>query len=121
MARVLCLIIVPVLAYMAIFYVHLIILTKAGSHDLDMSVSFQASLEGNLLYGDVPRGNFHSSIQNDNLVTILGEREREREKSLQSKENQRQRMTFRSKSNAFFSFLGSMYPTKDSLSWIMIR
>ena len=91
MARVLCLIIVPVLAYMAIFYVHLIILTKAGSDDLDMSVSFQASLEGNLLYGDVPRGNFHSSIQNDNLVTILGEREREREreKSLQRKEGVR--------------------------------
>ena len=36
---------VPVAVYLAVFYVHLSVLTKAGPHDNVMTSAFQASLE----------------------------------------------------------------------------
>ncbi|KAK7496976.1 hypothetical protein BaRGS_00011712 [Batillaria attramentaria] len=39
---------VPVAVYLAIFYIHLTVLTKAGPHDNIMTSAFQASLEGGL-------------------------------------------------------------------------
>merc|ERR1719376_167696 len=38
----------PVAVYLAAFYVHFAILTKAGTHDFLMTSAFQASLEGGL-------------------------------------------------------------------------
>lgn len=43
-----CYIVVPWLIYLAIFWVHLSILQKAGPHDQIMTSRFQASLEGGL-------------------------------------------------------------------------
>lgn len=48
LGRVLMLFTLPVLLYLAIFYAHLSILTKAGPHDNIMTSAFQASLEGGL-------------------------------------------------------------------------
>ena len=45
LARLLCLITVPCMLYVYIFYVHLSLLTKAGPHDNVMTSAFQASLE----------------------------------------------------------------------------
>jgi dolichyl-phosphate-mannose-protein mannosyltransferase len=40
--------IVPISIYLAVFYVHLNVLNKAGPHDTIMTSAFQASLEGGL-------------------------------------------------------------------------
>ena len=45
LARCFLLLVVPVVLYIYIFYVHLSILTKAGPHDNVMTSAFQASLE----------------------------------------------------------------------------
>ena len=45
---------VTVLLYLGIFYVHLSVLYKAGTHDSLMTSQFQASLEGGL--GSIIRG-----------------------------------------------------------------
>lgn len=47
-ARLVFLLAIPVTFYVAIFYVHLSILTRAGPHDNIMTSAFQASLEGGL-------------------------------------------------------------------------
>lgn len=44
-ARLLCLLVVPVLLYIFWFYVHLSLLHRSGPHDQLMSPAFQASLE----------------------------------------------------------------------------
>ncbi|KAL5012461.1 hypothetical protein ScPMuIL_011012 [Solemya velum] len=48
LARLFLLVSVPVALYVALFYLHLRILTKAGPHDNIMTSAFQASLEGGL-------------------------------------------------------------------------
>lgn len=40
--------VIPIMVYLAIFAVHLNLLTKAGPHDSVMTSAFQASLEGGL-------------------------------------------------------------------------
>jgi dolichyl-phosphate-mannose-protein mannosyltransferase len=45
LGRVLMLACVPVGVYIAVFYAHLSLLTKAGPHDNVMTSAFQASLE----------------------------------------------------------------------------
>lgn len=47
-ARSFVLIVVPVIVYLSVFYVHLSVLNKAGPHDSIMTSAFQASLEGGL-------------------------------------------------------------------------
>nr|KAG5706616.1 hypothetical protein BaRGS_005686 [Batillaria attramentaria] len=47
-SRLVMLLWVPVAVYLAIFYIHLTVLTKAGPHDNIMTSAFQASLEGGL-------------------------------------------------------------------------
>lgn len=49
-ARVFCLIIMPGLLYMFIFYIHLNVLKKSGNGDGFYSSAFQSQLEGNSLY-----------------------------------------------------------------------
>ncbi|RUS87081.1 hypothetical protein EGW08_005157 [Elysia chlorotica] len=46
--RMVAMVMLPVLTYLALFYVHLSILWKAGPHDNIMTSAFQASLEGGL-------------------------------------------------------------------------
>ncbi|XP_021048906.1 protein O-mannosyl-transferase 1 isoform X1 [Mus pahari] len=48
LARIVALLIVPVLLYLLFFYVHLMLLYRSGPHDQIMSSAFQASLEGGL-------------------------------------------------------------------------
>ncbi|KAM4662658.1 protein O-mannosyl-transferase 1 [Discoglossus pictus] len=48
LSRGFALLVVPVLLYMGIFYIHLSVLTHSGPHDHIMSSAFQASLEGGL-------------------------------------------------------------------------
>lgn len=56
LARVLCLICLPILFYMAIFYIHLRVLYKSGTGDGFFSSAFQSQLEGNSLYhASMPR------------------------------------------------------------------
>ena len=43
--RLVAMVIIPVLTYLALFYIHLSILWKAGPHDNIMTSAFQASLE----------------------------------------------------------------------------
>ncbi|KAK0182106.1 hypothetical protein PV327_000275 [Microctonus hyperodae] len=50
LARVLCLIILPIILYMGFFYIHLIVLNKSGSGDGFYSSEFQSLLEGNSLH-----------------------------------------------------------------------
>lgn len=47
-ARVVCLLVLPVLLYVFWFYLHLSLLRRSGPHDQLMSPAFQASLEGGL-------------------------------------------------------------------------
>merc|ERR1711884_266548 len=55
-ARALCLIVVPILLYVGIFYIHLTVLSKSGTGDGFYSSLFQSSLEGNRLYNaSMPR------------------------------------------------------------------
>ncbi|KAF5322974.1 hypothetical protein D9611_009308 [Ephemerocybe angulata] len=49
-ARVVCLIVVPVLVFMASFKIHFLILNHSGPGDSQMSSLFQANLEGNDFY-----------------------------------------------------------------------
>lgn len=51
LCRALALIALPVLIYVATFYVHFTVLTKTGPGDEYMSAEFQAMLEGNELHG----------------------------------------------------------------------
>lgn len=46
--RSLIFVVVPIVAYLTIFWIHLAVLTKAGPHDSVMTSAFQASLEGGL-------------------------------------------------------------------------
>lgn len=58
MARALCLIALPAVLYVGIFYVHLAILNRSGPGDGFYSSSFQISLEGNYLRNaSTPKGN----------------------------------------------------------------
>ncbi|XP_005390250.1 PREDICTED: protein O-mannosyl-transferase 2 isoform X2 [Chinchilla lanigera] len=50
MARVLCLIVLPLVLYMAIFAVHIMVLNKSGPGDGFFSSAFQARLSGNNLH-----------------------------------------------------------------------
>lgn len=43
-----CIFVLPIVIYIAIFYIHLAWLTKAGPHDIIMTSAFQASLENGL-------------------------------------------------------------------------
>ncbi|CAN2390589.1 O-mannosyl-transferase 1 [Pristimantis euphronides] len=47
-ARCLTLLLLPILLYLGMFYIHLSILTRSGPHDHIMSSAFQSSLEGGL-------------------------------------------------------------------------
>ena len=60
MARVLGLIVVPIMTYLFVFYIHLQILNKSDHEDASMSSMFQTTLKGNLIYGHSPRGNYLS-------------------------------------------------------------
>lgn len=46
--RSLIFLVVPIIAYLTIFWIHLAVLSKAGPHDSAMTSAFQASLEGGL-------------------------------------------------------------------------
>jgi len=49
-ARALCLIVLPIMTYVAIFYVHLSVLSLTGPGDAFFSSRFQLGLEGNMLH-----------------------------------------------------------------------
>lgn len=56
LARALCLIFLPALLYVFVFYIHLVVLSKSGSGDGFYSSAFQSQLEGNSLYNaSMPR------------------------------------------------------------------
>ncbi|XP_054161433.1 protein O-mannosyl-transferase 2-like [Oppia nitens] len=56
LARVLCLIIIPIILYMTFFWIHLKVLYKSGNGDGFFSSAFQSQLEGNSLYNaSMPR------------------------------------------------------------------
>ncbi|XP_046641821.1 protein O-mannosyl-transferase 2-like isoform X1 [Daphnia pulicaria] len=56
MARALCLIVIPTLLYMGIFYIHLAVLNNSGPGDGFYSSAFQVGLKGNYLHdGSTPR------------------------------------------------------------------
>ncbi|XP_022092998.1 protein O-mannosyl-transferase 2-like isoform X2 [Acanthaster planci] len=62
-ARVVCLIFLPVLVYLIIFAVHLQVLKKSGSGDAYFSSHFQSSLLGNSLYNaSMPRDVVYGSV-----------------------------------------------------------
>jgi len=68
LARVLCLIVVPAVLYMAVYYVHLKVLKRTGNGDYAFSSAFQTGLEGNPLHGAVPQDVVYSSavtLKND--------------------------------------------------------
>ena len=50
LARVLCLIILPIIVYMVFFWCHLTVLNQSGSGDGFYSSAFQSTLKGNSLY-----------------------------------------------------------------------
>lgn len=56
MARILCLIILPVLIYLCCFKIHFELLYKSGPGDKSMSSLFQSTLEENE-YANTPLGN----------------------------------------------------------------
>lgn len=56
LARILCLIILPIILYMVFFFIHLIVLNKSGSGDGFYSSEFQSLLQGNSLHNaSMPR------------------------------------------------------------------
>ena len=56
LARAVCLIALPIVLYISIFYIHLTVLSKSGTGDGFYSSLFQSSLEGNRLYNaSMPR------------------------------------------------------------------
>ena len=62
LARILCLIMVPIALYMASFLVHFAILIRSGPGDAQMSSLFQAGLVGND-FDDNPLGVYSISAQ----------------------------------------------------------
>lgn len=50
LARVICLILLPITLYVILFWIHLQVLSKSGSGDGFFSSAFQSQLEGNSLY-----------------------------------------------------------------------
>lgn len=57
MARLLCLIIIPLIMYTGFFYIHLFILNNSGNGDGFFSSAFQSKLQGNSLYNiSMPKG-----------------------------------------------------------------
>uniref|UniRef100_A0A8D0HI81 Protein O-mannosyl-transferase 1 n=1 Tax=Sphenodon punctatus TaxID=8508 RepID=A0A8D0HI81_SPHPU len=48
LARILALVVIPIVMYLSFFYVHLSLLYRSGPHDQIMTSAFQASLEGGL-------------------------------------------------------------------------
>merc|ERR1711981_573252 len=50
LARVLCLIVVPIAMYIAFFYVHFLLLSKSGPGDGHFTALFQSTLEGNVFH-----------------------------------------------------------------------
>lgn len=66
-ARVLLVLCLPLVLYMATFYVHLQVLYKAGPHDDVMTSAFQASLQVGYLYTcnlatSATQGNDHQKV-----------------------------------------------------------
>ena len=57
-ARILCLILLPVAIYLFSFYLHFAILTRSGPGDAQMSSLFQAGLQGNN-FDENPLGKLH--------------------------------------------------------------
>jgi len=56
LARVICLIVLPILLYISFFYIHLSVLYKSGNGDGHFSSLFQTALEGNQLHNaSMPR------------------------------------------------------------------
>lgn len=78
MARALCLIVIPTLLYMGIFYIHLAVLSNSGPGDGFYSSAFQVGLKGNYLHdGSTPRGSYlhilidFENIENEKITTQL--------------------------------------------------
>ncbi|XP_020708098.2 protein O-mannosyl-transferase 2 [Athalia rosae] len=50
LARILCLIVLPIILYMIFFYIHLVVLNRSGNGDGFYSSGFQSQLQGNSLH-----------------------------------------------------------------------
>ena len=63
LARTLCLIALPILIYISLFYIHLSVLYKTGNGDGHFSSLFQSALEGNFLHNaSMPRELAYGSV-----------------------------------------------------------
>jgi dolichyl-phosphate-mannose--protein O-mannosyl transferase len=66
-ARVGCLIVLPILVFMASFKIHFIILNESGPGDSQMSSLFQANLQGNS-FADNPLGRQNEAVSNNKIT-----------------------------------------------------
>merc|ERR1719320_643266 len=66
MARVLCLIIVPIFFYVFFFYIHFLLLTKTGPGDGHFSALFQSTLEGSVFHNK----NIHQEVAFGSVITL---------------------------------------------------
>ena len=62
-ARIACLIVIPILVFMASFKIHFMVLNHSGPGDAQMSSLFQANLEGNMFYKN-PLGEYRAKLAN---------------------------------------------------------